>query len=316
MKIVITGSLAYDIILNLPGKFSSYILPDKLHQINVSFATDTHTKNFGGTAGNQAYSLALLGEKPMLFAAAGNDFDPYKKFLEKHGVDTTHVKIIKNKLTASGFAITDEVNNQVWGYSKSAMSDSKDHHLEIIKSELLEDKNPLVVLTPCGEEGLVNYVDECVKFGFPFAFDPAFYIPTLPIETLQKGIQNAQLVFGNDYEFELFQSKAKIHSYTLKKSQVFITTLGEKGSRITKNGKIITVKPAKVKKVIDPTGAGDAYRSGFLAGYVRKLPLKVCGQMGSVASAFVVEQKGTVNHFYTKKEFIKRYKENFGDLSF
>lgn len=321
--IIVTGSLAYDIILNLPGKFSSYILPDKLHQINVSFATDTHTKNFGGTAGNQAYSLALLGEQPVLFATAGNDFEPYKKFLEKHGVDTTYVKIIKNKLTASGFAITDEINNQVWGYSKAAMSDSKDHHLKPILSKISKNnKDILVVLTPCGEEGLINYVDECVKFGLPFAYDPAFYIPTLPLETLRKGVQNAQLVFGNDYEFELLDLKLKIKKYVLRSSQIHVTTLGENGSVIkyidekSKTVREIKVKAAKVKKVVDPTGAGDAYRSGFLAGYVKGLPLQVCGQMGSVASSFVIEQKGTVNHFYTVAQFKKRYKENFGPLSF
>jgi len=314
--IIVTGSLAYDIILNLPGKFSSYILPDKLHQINVSFATDTHTKNFGGTAGNQAYSLALLGEKPLLFATAGNDFDPYKKFLDEHGVDTTHVKIIKNKLTASGFAITDEVNNQIWGYSKSAMSDSRDHHLKTIKPTLTNDKNPLVVITPCGEEGLSNYVDECVEFKVPFVFDPAFYIPVLSKAQLKKGVEKSAMFFSNDYEMELVKEKLKVKNFVLGKNHIIVTTLGEKGSQIMSEGNMIAIKPAKVKKVVDPTGAGDAYRSGFLAGYVKGLPLQICGQMGSVASAFVVEQKGTVNHFYTKKEFIKRYKANFGDLSF
>lgn len=312
--IIVTGSLAYDIILNLPGKFSSYILPDKLHQINVSFATDTHTKNFGGTAGNQAYSLALLGEKPILFATAGNDFEPYKKFLDRHGIDTSYVKIIKNKLTASGFAITDEVNNQVWGYSKSAMSDAKDYPLKKIVVTLKKDT--IVVLTPCGEEGLTSYVDECVELKIPFVFDPAFYIPVLSKATIKKGVEKSLMFFSNDYELELVKEKLKVDSVKLREDQILITTLGEKGSQITSNGKTIIIKPAKVKKVVDPTGAGDAYRSGFLAGYAHNLPLEVCGQMGSVASAFVVEQKGTVNHFYTKKEFISRYKENFGDLSF
>lgn len=314
--IIVTGSLAYDIILNLPGKFSSYILPDKLHQINVSFATDTHSKNFGGTAGNQAYSLALLGERPFLFATAGNDFDPYKKFLDDHGVDTRGVKIIKNKLTASGFAITDEINNQVWGYSKAAMTDNRDHHLKSIKSVISKNEDVLAVLTPCGEEGLTNYVEECIEMKIPFVFDPAFYIPTLPVKILKKGIEHAKVIFGNDYEMELLRNKLRVTRFALQKNQILVTTLGEKGSQVTSNGKTISIKPAKITNVIDPTGAGDAYRSGFLAGFVKNLPLKVCGQMGSVASAFVVEQKGTVNHFYTKKQFIKRYKENFGDLSF
>lgn len=323
--IIVTGSLAFDHILNLPGKFSSYILPDKIHEINISFATDTHTVNFGGTAGNQAYSLALLGVRPVLVATAGYDFERYRKFLEKNGIDTSYIKIIKNKLTASGFAITDEANNQIWGYSKAAMSDSKDHPLAPVISQLPKaDKELFAILTPCGEEGLSNYVDECVALHIPFAFDPAFYIPTLPNITLKKAVRNARVVFGNDYEIALLQKRLnleKLQGLTLKDTQIVVTTLGEKGSIINaghKDGSVetIIIKPAKIKKVVDPTGAGDAYRSGFLAGYVKRLPLQVSGQMGSVAAAYAVEKKGTVNHFYTKKEFIRRYKENFGDLSF
>ena len=318
--VIVTGSLAFDQILNLPGKFSSYILPDKIHQINVSFATDTHTVNFGGTAGNQAYSLALLGIRPVIVATAGYDFDRYRKFLEKNGIDTSYIKIIKNKLTASGFAITDEADNQIWGYSKAAMSDSKDHHLKPVISELSKTNTRLfAILTPCGEEGIANYVDECVAFNIPFAFDPAFYIPSLPKKTLKKGVRYAQIVFGNDYELSLLQkrlSHEKLQGLTLKDTQIVVTTLGENGSVIQQGNKKFTIKPSVVQKVVDPTGAGDAYRAGFMAGFIQGKDLKTCGQMGSVAAAFAVEKKGTMNHYYTKKEFIKRYNENFDPLSF
>lgn len=313
--IIVTGSLAYDIILNLPGKFSSYILPEKIHQINVSFATDIHRRNFGGTAGNQAYSLALLGERPVLVGTVGNDFDPYFAFLKKHGIETSFIKVIENKLSASGFAITDDVNNQIWGYSKSAMSDAKNLSLKPAVTALSKkNKDLLVVITPNDPDAMANYVDECISLHVPFAFDPAFYIPVLSVATLKKGIQHATAIFGNDYEIELLKSKLKITNYELRKDQILITTLGEKGSQILSNGKKIAIKPASIKKVVDPTGAGDAYRSGFLVGYVNGLPLNVCGQMGSVASSFVVEQYGTVNHHYSLDEFKDRYKKNFGEL--
>lgn len=321
--IIVTGSLAYDQILNLPGKFSSYILPDKIHNINVSFVTDTHIKLFGGTGANQAYSLALLGIPPILVGTAGTDFGPYKTFLEKNNITTSYIKIIDDELTALGIAITDEKDNQIWGFSKGAMKFARDLSLTPILKRLKGKNEKLfVAITPNDPLAIARYIDECIEEQIDFSFDPAFYIPTLTKEALKKGIHQAHVVFGNDYEIALLRKKIGVRTETFKSKhgQFLVTTLGEKGSDIVyadADGTIEFrkhIKPAKVTNIIDPTGAGDAYRSGFLAGFLNGKDIQICGQMGSIAAAYAIENYGTMKHSYSVIEFWKRYEQNYGSL--
>lgn len=320
--LIITGSLAFDQILNLPGKFADYILPDKIHQLNVSFTTDNHKKGFGGTAGNQVYSLALLGEKPILLASAGGDFLPYKKFLKKHGIDTSYIKIFPEQNTATGFSITDLTDNQIWGFSKGAMKEAKTLKIKneklkkVMRSLSLSWTDLFVMIAPNEPQAIENYLDECIGLKIPFGFDPAFYVPVLSPEVLRKGFENARIIFGNDYEISLLAKRLKMSEEKfiseIGQNQIVIETLGEKGSVIYNGGKKIKITPAKTEKIVDPTGAGDAYRSGFLAGFLRKMPLKICGQIGSVTASFAIENYGTINHYFTKKEFEKRYLKSYG----
>lgn len=318
--ILVTGSIAFDQILSMPGAFSDYILPDKIHEINVSFVSETHKRRYGGTGGNQAYSLALLDIPVTLVGSAGNDFGQYGSFLKKHGIDTQFIKISTSEPTASGFAITDTHDNQIWGFSKGAMKKAASLALmPIIKKLQKKHTDIFVMIAPNEPKAIANYIDECVRAGISYAFDPAFYIPLLSPSVLKKGMQYADIVFGNDYEMELLSTRLstkKLQEVTKKDRQIVVTTLGEKGSIIELCGtktayKRISILPAVVKKAVDPTGAGDAYRSGFMAGYFFKKDVTTCARMGSVAAAYAVEKYGTMEHSYSVREFNKRFEYNY-----
>lgn len=308
MKVIVTGSVSFDQIMSMPGRFKDYLMPDKLHILNVSFLMDTFCKEMGGTAGNQAYSLALLGYKPILAAAVGKDFGEYRQHLAKAGVDLSGVKTFKNDITASGFAMTDKNNNQIWGFYSGAMKQARNLSLKSIISQ-----DDFTLITPNDPQAMENYIDECTAKNCCFLFDPAFQIPRLKIKSLKKGVMKATILIGNDYEISLLRSRLKLtKSQILKSGIILITTYGAKGSMIEKGFTAIKIPPARPKNSDDPTGAGDAYRSGFIAGYLKNLDLSVCGRMGALAAVYTVEQRGTQTHKFSLTEFRKRYKNNFG----
>lgn len=307
IAVVVTGTLGFDYIMDFPGKFADRIMPDKIHKISLSFLADTLKKQFGGTAGNIAYTLKLLGVEPKTIAPAGNDFEPYRKFLLNHGIDISGISIRKNIATSSYFVITDKDDNQIGSFYLGASKYAKS--LSVIKKGPRPD---FVVLASAEPEAMKKYVKECHKNKLPYLYDPAFQIGVFTPDDLIKGISGAKILIGNDYEISLIEDKLKInHFELLELCPIVITTLGAKGSIIENAGKKIFIPSAKPKKIIDPTGAGDAYRAGFLAGFLRGFDLKVCGQMGSVAAVYAVEKYGTVTHRFSKKEFIQRYTQNF-----
>lgn len=317
MDVVVTGSLGYDYIMDFPGRFADRIMPDKIHKLSLSFLVDRLTKQFGGTGANIAYTLKLLGVEPMLLACAGDDFDEYKKHFENHGISTKGIRAHKESTTSSYFVITDQDDNQIGSFYVGAMKYAKDLSITALKGVTLPSRvtpsENFVVIAPTDPRAMVKYVHECRNLGFPYLYDPAFQIATFSPNELKEGIEGAALLIGNDYEIALIQERLGIsHEELLTMAPILITTLGAKGSIIETRKNAIHVKPAKPKNTSDPTGAGDAYRAGFLAGYLRKYDLLVCGQMGSVAAAYTVEMYGTQTHMFTKKEFIARYKENYG----
>ncbi|MBI4999244.1 carbohydrate kinase family protein [Candidatus Gottesmanbacteria bacterium] len=327
MKIIVTGSLAFDFIMDFPGKFGDHILPEKIHQINLSFLVKDMKKQYGGTAGNIAYNLALLGLRPTVLATAGNDFAEYRKELVKVGVDDTVIRIAVSEPTASAFIFTDMVDNQITGFYPGAMSASA--KLKIKNEKLKINKDDFVVIAPNEPRAMIKYAKECQNLGIPYLFDPGMQLPRLKTQDLRLGVEGAKIVIGNDYEISLIQKRLDTSDGVRSpapsgagrstpprwrnQGQIWITTLGEKGSIIESGGKIYKISPARPRQVLDPTGAGDAYRAGFLAGYLRGLPLEICGRMGSVAAVYTVEKYGTQTHKFTKKEFCQRYEENFGE---
>ncbi len=303
--LIITGTLAFDYIMDFPGQFSDHILPDQLHKINLSFAVDKFARRRGGTAGNVSYNLALLKTEQILFTAAGSDFEGYKSEFEKLGIETKHILIDRKNYTSTGFAITDKTDNQIWGYFYGA-SDK----IASLKLDKVAKKRDLVLIGPSGAAGSMNFVRQCVKSGVKYFFDPGFILTQVSDDDLKLGIKHAEYIAGNDYEITLI--KKRIQGFDeLVSGKVLITTLGEKGALIESGGKVIKIKPVKVEKAVDPTGAGDAWRAGFLAGISRGFDLQTCGQMGALAAAYAVECYGTQEHKFTKSQFTKRYEDAY-----
>jgi adenosine kinase len=306
-RILVTGSLSFDYILDFPGRFADRIMPEKIHSLSLSFLTDSLSKRFGGTAGNIAYSLALLGTKVKILSAAGNDFSTYREFLEKHGVDVSGIVISKHD-TGMYFVITDKNGSQIGTFYTGASRDA--HHLSIKDSYQTGD---FLMLSPTDPTAMVSYADECRREGIPYAYDPAFQIESLKAVNLRYAIEGAQILFGNDYEIALIEKVMSVsHEELLMTVPVIVTTLGSKGSVIETPKQAIHIDPARVSRAVDPTGAGDAYRGGFLSGFIRSLPLETCGLLGSVAAAYSVEHYGTMIHTYTLPEFAGRFQNEFG----
>lgn len=305
--ITVTGSLAFDHIMDFPGSFGDHIMPDKIHQINLSFLVNTLSKQQGGTAGNIAYNLALLKQPVSIIGVAGSDFAEYSKFLQDTGVDISKIKISQDKLTSSAFIMTDKNDNQITAFYPGAMDNTPSLSLNGIKSDL-------IVISPNNPEAMVKFTRECQTQNIPYMLDPGMQLPALNPEDLKDMIKGATILIGNDYEIELLSSKLKVKSEKLLETvKILITTLGEKGSTIQSGSETIQVNAAKPTSIIDPTGAGDAYRAGFLAGWTQSKDLKTCGQMGSTAACYAVEKYGTTTHKFSIEEFCQRYKENFGE---
>lgn len=306
--ILVSGSLAYDQIMNFPGRFSDHILPDKIHQLNVSFLVNQMKKGFGGTAGNIAYSLSLLGIKCAVMGIVGSDFTPYREFLEKNEVDTTMVKTVNNLYTSTAFGITDRSDNQIWGFYTGA--DSLSDHLSI---DSVKKKIDFAVIAPHNPRAMVKFAQEYRRRKIPYLFDPGMQLPWLEAPQLSQAIKGARIVIGNDYEIALIKNKTGVSDIVALGGPeiIIITTMGDKGSQVRYKGTVYPIAPARVVDRSDPTGAGDAYRAGFLAGFMRGFDLTICGQMGSVAASYTVEKYGTTTHKYTLKQFSRRYYENY-----
>lgn len=336
MNVVVTGSLAFDTIMDFPGRFADRIMPEKIHILSLSFLVDTLTKHMGGSATNLAYTLNLLGVSPLIMSAAGKDFGEIKAFLEQHKIVTHGIGVYTDDFCSSYHVVTDQDDNQIGAFHSGAAKHNKELSLQSLKGLVLSSKarpyENFVTIGPTDPVAMVKYVHECHEFTLGYMYDPAFQIGSFTPEELREGIRGAEILIGNDYEVALIQEKLGIsHEELVVMVPILITTLGAKGSIIETRNDSIHIKPAKLIKVIDPTGAGDAYRAGFLAGYTRlahsRLSLEVgsrlslltgedlvtCGQMGSVAAVYTVESYGTVTHHFTKKEFIKRYKDNYGE---
>lgn len=307
MKEIVTGSLGYDYIMNFSGRFADRIMPDKLHQISLSFLADKLSKNLGGTAGNLAYTLKLLGEDPYIVSTAGNDFADYRAFLKKHGIESGGINVVTNEPCGSYHVITDSSDNQIGAFYTGATKYNKD------LSVVTPDTKSFVVIGPNDPEAMKKFVAECRAQGLRYLYDPAFQIGNFSADDLRTAIEGAELLIGNDYEIALIEQKLEIthEELILMGPKAVITTLGAQGAVIETRHEAVHIKPAKPKNVSDPTGAGDAFRGGFLTGYLKGFDLAVAGQMGAVAAVYTVEKYGTVTHHYTKDEFVRRYEENY-----
>jgi len=306
--IIISGSIAIDRIMNFSNHYKDLIKPDKLHVLSISVFLDKLKNTHGGVGANIAYSLALLGEKPTLIGSVGPDAKDYIKKLNKVGVNTDSVFFSKLP-TASSNVITDLDDNQIGGFYPGAMYDNKKSSFK-----LWQDKNAFFVISPDDPALMNRLINECQKYKLRMLYDFGQQVSNSSPEFLLNGIKQAEIVIANDYEMAVLSDKIKLSPSDIKKIvPICITTLGSKGSIIEgkKIKKSIIIKPIKPEITLDPTGAGDAFRSGFLYGYVRNWSLKICGQIGSLLATYAIETFGTQEHHFTKKEFAKRYFKNY-----
>ena len=310
MKLIVSGSIAFDYLMSFPGKFSDHFIPDKLDRISVSFLVDSMRQQHGGCAANICYSLGLLGEQPLLVGAVGQDFDAYRKTLVKVGVDTSSVLQVDNEYTASFFVNTDQERNQIASFYTGAMRFAKDISLQ----GLIKNQEILVIVSPNDPDAMIKHAVECQELDVPFIFDPSQQIARLEGDALKKGASGAKILILNDYELEMFKKKTHLSDEgLLDLVEIVIVTIGEKGSEIRNEESVISIPVATPSKVLDPTGVGDAFRAGLMKGMIHGLPMEVAGRMGSLAATHVLETSGPQSHSYTLEAFVERYGNVFGD---
>ncbi|HEX7394229.1 MAG TPA: carbohydrate kinase family protein [Anaerolineaceae bacterium] len=310
MSIVCTGSIAYDYLMTFPGYFRDHFLPDRLDKISLSFLVDSMVRQRGGTGPNIAYTLALLGEHPLLVGTVGEDFTDYRVWLESKGVDTCFVREIPGKYTASFFANTDLSNNQIATFYTGAMANAA----EISMLELVDQHPELVVISPNDPKAMDQYVAQCKELNIPYLYDPSQQIVRVDPQELRRGVDGAAGLFVNDYEFELLQKHTGLtENQILSMVEFMVVTHGKDGAIIYVEGEEYRIPTVPPEKIVDPTGVGDAFRGGFLRGYQLGLDWQTCGQMGALAATFCLEQRGTQSHSYTPAEFVARYRTCFHD---
>ena len=309
MNILLTGSVAYDYLMTFPGLFKEQILPERLESISLSFLVNSMSRQRGGVAPNIAYSLAMLGEEPYLMATVGEDFSDYRDWLESKGVDTSNVKVIPGVFTASFFATTDQANAQIASFYPGAMAYAAEQSLKS-----LEEKPDLVVVSPNDPDAMKNFAAECRTLEIPYLYDPSQQILRLTKEEILRDMEGAHFLFVNDYESGLIIKKTGLSlDEILKIVNTVVVTRGDKGTSIYSEGKELNLPVVPPTKIIDPTGVGDAFRGGFLAGYSKGWNWDVCGKMGALAATYCLEKKGTQNHSFSMDEFVSRFRKHFND---
>ena len=309
MSIIVTGSIAYDYLMSFPGKFTEHFLPEHMNRVSLSFLVDTMDKRRGGCAPNIAYTLALLGERPRLMGTAGQDFSDYRRWLDSAGVDTSLVRDVPGKFTASFFCSTDEENNQIASFYTGAMANAGELSFRDARDATL------AIISPNDPGAMVQYAEECRAIRLPFIWDPGQQCARMSGSELRDGLIGAALVICNDYELELLRQKTSLGEDTmLDHVGTLVVTKGEHGCSIfTRDGRI-DVPAVPPERIVDPTGVGDAFRSGLMKGLARGADLRVCAELGAVAATYALEHLGGQSHAFTWEEFAARYASHFGAL--
>jgi len=309
MKLIVTGSIAFDYLMSFPGKFTEHFLREHIERVSLSFLVDTMDKRRGGCAPNIAYTLALLGERPMLMGTAGEDFGEYRQWLEAAGVDTSLVRQVAGKFTASFFCSTDQANNQIASFYTGAMANAAELSFRTVPD------CGLAIISPNDPGAMVQYAEECRTMGIPYIFDPGQQCARMSGEELRDGVVGSTIVICNDYEMELLRQKTGLSERNvLEHSKALIVTRGEKGASVMTPDSWVDVPAVTPRRIVDPTGVGDAFRGGLMKGLALDQPYEVCARCGAVAAAYALEHLGGQSHAYTWDEFQERYQEHFDPM--
>ncbi len=308
MSIYISGSLAFDRIMAFKGNFQESIIPDKLHALSISFMVDRMEEQFGGCAGNIAYTLALIGEKPYILASAGRDFGSYAKHLEALGLPLDGIAQDDELFTALCYITTDITNNQITGFYPGAMTLPSRYGYPNVKEDV-----DVAIVSPGNLNDMRALPEYYKNRKVRYIYDPGQQLPVLTAENLLQGIEGSFALTINDYELEMIcQKTGKTQAEIEALTQHCITTYGEKGASVTHKGVRTDIPAVIVPQVVDPTGAGDAHRAGLLKGLHAGLDIIISAQIASTCASFAIEKCGTQMHTITKEAFTTRYMSQFG----
>lgn len=291
-NILICGSIAYDSIMVFQDQFKNHILPDQIHNLNICFYVPEMKKNFGGTAGNIAYNLKLLRSNPLIMATHGDDFELYSNWLDSLGISKKYMKKITGMFTAQAFITTDQDDNQITAFHPGAMIQA---HTNSIAN--VGDSIDLAIIAPDGRDAMIQHAQQCYKANIPFIFDPGQGLPMFTAEELITFIEQASYIAVNDYEAKLLQDKTGLTVEKItSKVKAFIVTKGAHGSEIYTDDEMIKIDAIKASNLVDPTGCGDAFRSGLIYGISAGWDWHKTGKLASVMGAIKIGFEGGQNH--------------------
>ncbi len=308
MQLIVSGSLAYDRLMAFDGHFEDHLLADRLDAINVCFTVFGVEERFGGTAGNIAYNLALLGKQPLILATVGSDFDRYRERLRQLGLPTGGIREMADQLTACAYITTDRKNNQITTFNLGALNFSCEYELSG-----LPDEKALAIISPGNPGDMLAQSRFYKEKNIDYIFDPGQSIPILDSAHMVEMITGSRLLICNDYEGSLIEQATGLPKKALlERTGALLTTRGEVGSELFTPHGALDIPAVPPRQVVDPTGAGDAYRSGLMAGLADGRPLAEAARMGAVCASFAVEKIGTQEHRFDTAAFDRRWREHFG----
>lgn len=309
MKIVVTGSIAYDYLMSFPGRFTESLIAEQLENVSLSFLVDALKRQRGGNAPNIAYTLALLGGRPTVMATAGEDFTDYRAWLEANDVDTSAVVEIANESTSSFFVTTDQSHNQIATFYAGAMS-----HAGSLSFATHAADVELAIISPNDPGAMRAYVAECKQLGIPYIYDPSQQTTRLSADDLRCGLDGSALLVVNEYEYSLFLKKTGLAPEEIFEfTQGVLVTKGANGAWLSIDGQEYEIPVVPPQQVADPTGVGDAFRGGLMRGMQLGVPWALAGRMGALAATYVLENIGAQNHRFTRAEYVKRFRQHFDD---
>ena len=307
MRILITGSIAYDTIMVFPDRFKNHLLADQLHILNVCFLTPEMRREFGGTAGNIGYNLKLLGEQPLVMATVGDDIQPYLERFERLGIGTSLLKRIPGQFTAQAFITTDLDDNQLTAFHPGAMNYAHENRIDGGVGA------KLAIVSPDGRDGMLQHARQCAEGGLDFMFDPGQGLPMFSGEELHAFVRQADYVAVNDYEGKMLEERTGRKLEELAREvRALVVTLGAKGSMIIAGGERHEIPCVEAEAVLDPTGCGDAYRAGLLYGIAEGWDWQSTGRLGAVMGAIKIAQRGAQNHAPERAQIEAKFKAAFG----
>ncbi|MFW6091197.1 MAG: carbohydrate kinase family protein [Actinomycetota bacterium] len=313
MNIAVTGSIATDHLMRFSGRFADSLVVDQLNKLSLSFLAEELNIRRGGIAANISFGMARLGLSPVLVGAVGEDFEDYRSWLERHGVDCESVHVSEVRHTARFVCTTDDDDAQIATFYAGAMTEARDIELKPVADRL--GGLDLVVISPNDPEAMLRHTDEARSRGYPFAADPSQQLARMDGAGIRRLVDGAAYLFCNEYEAALLEQKTGWSASEVRsRVDVRVTTLGPKGSLVERSGEpAVRVPAVSDVDTADPTGIGDAYRAGFLAAVAWKLPLDRAAQLGSLLAAYVLETIGPQEYELSRGDLLRRMARAYGD---